>query len=82
MKFLTSGSLHSSRLAHSKQADTEIASANVRCSESMKLEDGTDEVMSNSPSEGVTSEQGPEQERSRGRKFRQRDKQGLEVRQA
>lgn len=88
MKVLTSGSLHSSGLAHSKQAGTEIASTNARCSERMKLEDGRGGVISNSPSEEVTSERGSEGGKEQPQKdlaeesFRQRDKQGLEVRQA
>lgn len=50
----------------------------MRCSESKKLEDGTDEVISNSPSEEVTAEQGPEGGKEQPRKdlaeesFRQR----------
>lgn len=75
-------------MVHSKQVGAAKASTNERCSENMKLDNGTDEVVRGSPSEAVTSEQGPEDVKEQPQKdlgeesFRQRDKQGLEVRQA
>lgn len=45
----------------------------------MKLEDGTDEVISNNPSEEVTSEQGPKHGKEQPRKDLEEESLGREI---